>query len=139
MHGVVWLDHQNAQLLTFDDDTMQAQRVQAHTHHTRQHGSGVRTEHEFFGEVCDALNHVPHGLVTGPKQGLADFKHYVNKHRPALLVHLVGWEVSDHTTENQLLAQARAFFLKYDHRAAPPPGEANTATPPHPLLPGTQA
>ncbi|MGZ5171703.1 MAG: hypothetical protein ACXWCY_30160 [Burkholderiales bacterium] len=65
-HGVVLIDHQSAQILQFDPDHTRAQKVKAHTHYTRQHGSGVRTEHEFFGEVCDALTGIAELLVTGP-------------------------------------------------------------------------
>ncbi|MEO8137328.1 MAG: hypothetical protein ABI831_25520, partial [Betaproteobacteria bacterium] len=64
-HAVVWIDHHNAQVLQFDADHMKSQKVKAHTHHTRQHGSKVRTEHEFFGEVCDSLAGVTEVLVTG--------------------------------------------------------------------------
>ena len=36
----------------FDSEHMQAQKVRE----TRQHHSGVRTEHEFFGKVRDAAH-----------------------------------------------------------------------------------
>ena len=55
LHAVVWVDHQHAQVLHIDGGTVQVRKIKAHTHHTSQHGSQVRTEHEFFGEVCDAL------------------------------------------------------------------------------------
>ena len=54
-HAVVWIDHQKAQILQFDAEHVQSQKVKAHTHHRAYHGSAVRTGHEFFGEVCDAL------------------------------------------------------------------------------------
>jgi stalled ribosome rescue protein Dom34 len=119
-HAVAWVDHQGAQILQFDAEHMQAQKVKAHSHHTRQHGSSVRTEHEFFAEVCDALAGIPEVLVVGPKTGLADFRHYVDKHRPALGKQLVGWQTHDHATERQLVALAREFFLKYDRMAGTP-------------------
>ena len=65
-HSVIWIDHPNAQVLQFDaDQVQQARKVKAHTHHTRQHGSSVRTEHEFFGEVSDSLAGATEILVTG--------------------------------------------------------------------------
>mgnify|MGYP000044064270 CR=1 FL=1 len=54
-HAVVLIDHHTAQVLHFDDEHVQSQKVKSHSHYTRQHGGSVRTEHEFFGEVCDAL------------------------------------------------------------------------------------
>ena len=67
-HAVVWTDHQSAQVVQFDAEHLQAQKIRAHTHHTAQHGSIVRTEHEFFGEVCEALNGIAieTRVVPGP-------------------------------------------------------------------------
>ena len=75
-HAVVWIDHHSAQVLQFDAEHVQAQKVKSHQHQTRQHGSGVRTEHEFFGDVCDALAGIQEVLVTGSHTAQADFKHY---------------------------------------------------------------
>lgn len=119
-HAVAWVDHQQAQILQFDAEHMQAQKVKAHTHHTRQHGSSVRTEHEFFAEVCDALAGIAEVLVVGSKTGLADFRHYVDKHRPAVGRQIVGWEHGEHASERQLVALARQYFLKYDRMAGTP-------------------
>jgi hypothetical protein len=116
-HAVVWLDHAQAQVLQFDAEHVQAQKVKAHTHYTTQHGSAVRTQHEFYGELCGALQGISEVLVTGPKQGLADFRHYVEKHRTAIAKHIVGYETVDHPSENQLVALARHYFLRYDRMA----------------------
>ncbi len=59
LHAVVWLDHRNAQIIQFDAEQVEARKLEAVSHDTRQHGSEVRTEHEFFGEVCDALAPAP--------------------------------------------------------------------------------
>ena len=119
-HAVVRIDHQHAEILQFDAEHVQAQKVKAHSHHTAQHGSGVRTEHEFFGHVCDALAGVTEILVVGSKTAQADFKHYVDKHRPALARQVVGYETVDQPTQNQLVAFARQVFLKYDRMAGTP-------------------
>ena len=70
-HAVVWIDHQNAQILQFDAEQVQASKVKAHSHPTGQHGSGVRTQHEFFGQVCDALADIPEVLAVGRALGSA--------------------------------------------------------------------
>ncbi len=119
-HAVAWVDHQQAQVLQFDAEHMQAQKVKAHTHHTRQHGSSVRTEHEFFAEVCDALAGIAEVLVVGSKTSVADFRHYVDKHRPATGKQIVGWEQAEQASERQLVAMARQYFLKYDRMAGTP-------------------
>ena len=119
-HAVVWIDHHSAQVLQFDAEQVQAQKVKAHSHHTKQHGSTVRTEHEFFGEVCDALAGIPELLITGSHTAQVDFKHYVEKHRPALLPQIKGYETVDHPSDAQLVALARKYFVKFDRLAGLP-------------------
>jgi stalled ribosome rescue protein Dom34 len=119
-HAVVLIDHQHAQLLQFDSGPVQVRKFQAHHHNTRQHGSNVRTEHEFFGEVCDALQSFNEVLVAGAHKAQADFRHYVEKHRAHLSPKIVGWETVDHPSEGQLAALARKFFVKHDRMAGIP-------------------
>lgn len=119
-HAVVWIDHQRAEIVPFDAGHSESGSVKAHTHHTSQHGSGVRTEHEFYARVCDALDGITEVLVTGSKTALADFRHYAEKHRAASASHLVGWQTVDHPSQGQLLALAREFFLKHDRMAGVP-------------------
>lgn len=113
-HAVVWLDHHSANILQFDAEHVQAEKVKASSRHTKQHGSEVRTEHEFFAEVCEALQGIGEILVTGSKTAQADFKHYLEKHRPAQVKNVVGYETVDHPSDKQLVALARQYFLKYD-------------------------
>lgn len=119
-HAVVWLDHQTAQVLQFDAEHVQAQKIKSHTHHTKQHGSTARTEHEFFGEVSDALAGIAEVLITGSHTAQVDFQHYVEKHRPATAKQIVGYETVDHPTDNQLIAMARKYFVRFDRMAGTP-------------------
>jgi hypothetical protein len=119
-NAVVWTDHQSAQVLQFDAEHVVASKVHVHIHHTAQHGSVVRSQHEFFGEVCDALDGIPQVLVAGSHTSIADFRHYADKHRPQTAARIVGYEVVDHPSENQLVALARKVFLKHDEMAGIP-------------------
>jgi stalled ribosome rescue protein Dom34 len=119
-HAVVWIDHQHAQILQFDPEHVQASKIKSHSHQTRQHGSAVRSEHEYFAAVCEALAGIHEVLVTGPHQSQADLRHYVEKHRPHLARQIVGYETVDHPSENQLVALARKYFLKYDRMGGTP-------------------
>ena len=74
-HAVVLIDHQTAKVMQFDAERSHLETVKAHAHLTRQHHSKVRTEHEFFAEVCDALQGIGEILVTGSHQAQADFHH----------------------------------------------------------------
>ncbi len=113
-HAVAFIDHQSAQVLQFGTEQVVERKVHEQVHVTRHHHSGVRSEHEFFGAVCNALDGIAEVLVTGGHAGLADFRHYVDKHRPQTAARIVGYEVVDHPTENQLVALARKHFVKYD-------------------------
>jgi hypothetical protein len=113
-HAVVWTDHKSAQVLQFDAEHVLAQKVRTHSHHTAQHGSTVRSEHEFFGEICDALDGITEVLVTGSRTAIADFRHYADKHKPQTAKRIVAYEVVDHPSEKQLVAFARKYFLKHD-------------------------
>ncbi len=115
-HAVVWLDHQTAEITEFDGNEVETSKVKAHSRTTKQHGSSVRTEHEFFGEVCDAFTGIGAILVTGSQTSLSDLRNYVEKHRPQVGAQIVGYEAVDHPTENQLLALARQHFLKHDRK-----------------------
>jgi hypothetical protein len=119
-HAVMWLDHQSAQVLQMHAGEVQKQHLKAHHHNTCQHASDVRTQHRFFGDVCDALAGIGEVLVLGSHQTLSDFRHYVDKHRPATAKQIAGWEPAERLTEGQLLALARRYFAKYDRMAGTP-------------------
>ncbi len=114
-HAVLWLDHHHADVIQFNSDEVHSQKVKDSQHDTGQHNSGVRTQHEFFGTVCDALAGISMVLVTGSHMAQTNFKHYVEKHREHLMPHLVGWETVDHPTEGELVALAKKFFLAHDN------------------------
>ena len=120
LHAVVRIDHQSAQVLQFDAEHVQAERVMAHTHHTAQHGSTVRTEHEFYGPVADALDDVQEVLVVGSGTAPTAFKAYGDKHRPHTARRIVATEVVDHPSGPQLVAMARKYFIAHDRMAGIP-------------------
>ena len=109
-HAVVWIDHHQAIVAQIDANPVSTRRVKAHEHATAQHGSEVRSVHEFFADVCDSVDGVDVALVTGGKTTLADFRHYAEKHRPHTAARIVAYDVVDHPTDNQLIALGRKFF-----------------------------
>ncbi len=119
-HAVVWLDHHSANILQFDTEHVESEKIKASSRHTKQHGSAVRTEHEFYADVCEALKDINEILITGSSTAQADFRHYVEKHRPALAPAIVGYETVDHPSDKQLVALARQFFLRHDRMSGVP-------------------
>jgi len=126
-HAVVLIDHHKAEVLQFDAEHLLAEKIKSRsehrlrTHHSRQPGSDVRTDHEFFGEVCDALAGIAEVLVAGGHTSQTDFRRYVEHHRPQLAKQIVGWETVDHPTEAQLVALAKQHFAKIDRMAGTAP------------------
>jgi stalled ribosome rescue protein Dom34 len=121
LHAVVRIDHKTATIVHFDAEHVQTQTIKAQVHYTRQHGSTVRSEHEFYSGVADALAGVSEVLVVGPGQAHAEFKRYCDKHRPDVGRHIIGTEVVDHPTDPQLVAMARKYFLRHDQMTGTAP------------------
>ncbi len=117
LRAAIHIDHHKAEVLHLDAEHVRTEPIKEHAHYTRQHGSSVRSEHEFFGEVCDAVADVADVLVLGSHTAQADFRHYVEHHRAALLKQIVGWKTVDHPTEGQLAALAREYFIEHDAMA----------------------
>lgn len=115
--GIIHLTHQAAHAIEFDSASSHATNVAQHAHATRQHGSAVRSEHEYFGAVCDLLEDFPRAIVAGGHTTLADFLHYVAKHRSRTAERITAYEVVDHPTDNQLVALARMRFDAFDRLA----------------------
>ena len=113
-HAVVYIDHHAAKVTQFGAGQLAEEKVHTHLQYTRQHGSEVRSEHEFFGKVCDALEAIPEVLVTGGHTATADFRHYLEKHRPLTAARVMDYIVVDHPTDPQLVALARKHFLRLD-------------------------
>ena len=110
--AIVWLDHHSAKVFQFDDEQVQTERIKAHSHHTKQHGSAVRSEHEFYADVCDALNGIEAILVVGSSTAQSDFRHYLEKHRPLVAKQVAGYESVDQPSDQQLVAMGRQYFVK---------------------------
>lgn len=119
-HAVAWIDHHSARVLQIDDQQVLDQKVSEHPHYTRQHGSEVRSEHEFFAEVCDAMAGIASVLVAGGHTAQADFRRYVEKHRPALSSQIAGWQTVDHPTVGEIVKMGRAFFVERGELVATP-------------------
>jgi hypothetical protein len=118
-HGVVQIDLDAAKVLHFDADDFRMRKVTVHRHDAVQHGGAVRSEHEFFAEVCESLESMTWVLIAGGQAAQVDFRRYLDKHRPAMLARIAGWETIDHPTESQLLALARRYLGVHDRAAAP--------------------
>ena len=115
--AIVTVDHHQAVIICLDGETHTTKNVHLHGHNTPQHSAEIRDRHEFYAEVVDGLKGLTEVLVAGHRTGLDDFKHYVEKHRPALADLVIGYETIDKPTEGQLVAFAREYFDKHERLA----------------------
>jgi stalled ribosome rescue protein Dom34 len=114
-HAVVWLDHQEAHVLSFDKEHVESQKVRTRSHHKHQGHAGP--DSAFFPAVLGALQGAHEVLVCGPGSARDEFAAWVRKHRPDAATRLVGSVPSDHPTDGQLVALARKYFVRFDQFA----------------------
>ena len=117
-HAIVWIDHQEAHVLMFDREHVEAQRIRSRSHHSHQ---GKHTDaHSFFKEVSDQLTGTHEVLLTGPGEARTEFKQWCNLHAKGAAHTIVDNVASDHPSDAQLVAMARQYFKKFDQMAADP-------------------
>jgi hypothetical protein len=105
-HAVAWIGPLDVRVIQFDA----APSADQHVHYARRLGSQVRGQHEFFGEICEALAGIRTVLVVGHQEPQSAFRQYVSKHRPALALRIAAWKILDDPTEAEVSKLAREFF-----------------------------
>lgn len=116
-HAVVWIDHREAHVISFNAEDAEAALVHAHGGHRQvhhRHGSigGARENEDpaFFRGVSDAVRACGAILVTGPAAAKLHLYDWWKAHDPAIAAKVAGIETSDHPTDGQILKHARAYF-----------------------------
>jgi hypothetical protein len=116
-HAVVFVDLHCAKIVQFGSQALHEHKVNAHLHLSGQDERNARSQHEFFGKVCDGLDGVAEVLVVGGHTGISDFKHYAQKHRPTVATQIAGYAPVDHPSDNELVALARQWFTHHAQMA----------------------
>jgi stalled ribosome rescue protein Dom34 len=117
-HAVVWMDHQEAHVVMFDREHVEAQRIQSRSHHKHQGKAGDTAA--FFAEVAQALTDTHEVLVTGPGLARNEFRDWCAAHSKSTAAIIVDSIASDHPSDAQLVAMAKQYFKKFDAMAADP-------------------
>ncbi len=117
-HAVVWMDHQEAHVVMFDREHVEAQRIHSRSHHKHQ-GKADDTA-AFYAELAKALAGVREVLLTGPGLARNEFRDWCTSHQKSIAAAVVDSIVSDHPSDAQLVAMAKLFFKKFDAMAADP-------------------
>lgn len=117
-HAVVWIDHQEAHVMQFDHDHVQAQRIKSCSHHKHQ-GKPHETA-GLFVEVASALEGVHEILLTGPGLVRDQFRDWCKSNQASVAKAVVDSVASDHPTDPQIVAMARKYFQKFDQMGLDP-------------------
>ncbi len=117
-HAIVWMDHQEAHVVMFDREHVQAQRIHSRSHHKHQ-GKGVDAV-AFYQSIATALLGSHEVLLTGPGSAHQDFRTWCSAHEPGTSGRIVDSITTDHPSDAQLAALARQYFKKFDALASAP-------------------
>ena len=115
-HAVVWMDHQEAHVVMFDREHVEAQRIKTRSHHKHQGKAGGTSA--FYAEVAKALAGTREVLLTGPGLARNEFRDWCSSHQKSTAAIIVDSIASDHPSDAQLAAMAKQYFKKFDAMAA---------------------
>ena len=116
--AVVWIDHEEAQLIHFDGETTETQRFR-HVDLRRYvyaivggvDEADVVEEPSFYRDVAESLADATEIVITGPSTtAKVEFLKHLHNQAPAILERIVGVETLGRVSDHLLLAEARRFF-----------------------------
>lgn len=120
-HWVVWIDHREARLLSFNDAAHELQVLRAHgggehLHHRAGLGDAGRapTPVAFYEAVATALLPAGEILLTGPGTAKGELMRHLEQKHADLARRVLKVESLDHPSDGQLLALARRSFKTLD-------------------------
>ena len=121
-HAVVWLDQQQARVISVNAEGFDEASIHSPAHHIHRHAKGPNEAKEhpedakrFFHDLAKALVDYQEILVVGPATAKLHFVKYVHQHAHDLEPKIVGVETVDHPSDAQIVAYARKYFLSADH------------------------
>lgn len=112
------MDHHDAQVVMFDLEHVEAQRIPSRLHHKHQGKAGDTVA--FYAEVAKALDGTHEVLVTGPGSSRNEFRDWCTSHQKGIGAVVVDSIASDHPSDAQMVAMGKKYFKKFDAMAAGP-------------------
>lgn len=120
-HAVVWMDHRDARVFTFnassaDKSVVHSHQLQPHLHRkSNSIGDGrAAADPAYFDDIAKALQDTHEILLTGPANAKLELKKHLEQKWPQIAKKVVGVESADHPTDGVLLDHARRYFLAAD-------------------------
>ena len=118
-HHLVYIDHDQAQLLPIDP-LDEGFAVAAAAYELRPRAGATRARDDvFLGKVCEALGSSGGVLIVGPAASTSEFVDYLREHAPDAAARIVGVAAAETPNDPQIKGHAwRAFHA---HRLSPAP------------------
>jgi hypothetical protein len=124
-HAVVWIDHRDARIFTFN--AAESDKLVVHAHQPQPHlhrkansiGDGrAPGDPDYFDQVAKALDGAGEILIAGPANAKLELKKHLDEKWPAIARRIVGVENADHPSDGALLDHARRYFTAADRMRA---------------------
>jgi stalled ribosome rescue protein Dom34 len=123
--AAVWIDHTQARLIQFDEETSSTRviRPEGGTPHLHHRANSVADGHlpedqAYLHAVARALAGIDMVLVAGPANAKLELLKHIARHDPQLLEKVSGVQTVDHPTDGQLVDHARHHFRMAGRRSA---------------------
>ena len=118
-HVVIWVDHQEAHILFYDqekDQIIHSNAKQLHLHHKANViGSGNAPEDShFFEAILAQVIDVSEILILGPGFAKIELQKYAVEHHIGIAKKIIDVKTVDHPTDRQVLAYAKEYFKRSD-------------------------
>ena len=116
---VIWLDSEIAKIFALnvsgiEKSSLKKGGMDHHLHNKKDNPGDSHLDH-FFRDLAAKIHLADELLILGPGRAKSDFRNYLEVHEHTkLFKKIVGFENSDHPTDNQIFATARQFFKTYD-------------------------
>jgi hypothetical protein len=124
-HAVVWIDHREGHVFSFNATAADKLVVHAHLPQTHLHrkanaiGDGrAAPDPAYLDEVAKALKGAGEILIAGPAGAKLELKKHIDRDWPDIARKVVGVESADHPTDGALLDHARRYFVAADRMRA---------------------
>ncbi len=124
-HFLVWVDHEVAKIVNFNDQeamcsVVRSARGHPHLHHkANARGSGhVGIDKDFMERIARELESAGAVVIAGPASAKTELVQHIYQHHAKLASCLSGVETLDHPTDGELIAFGRRFFRADDRMRA---------------------
>jgi stalled ribosome rescue protein Dom34 len=114
-HACIWIDHKHARI--FEVGTVEKaspdSRMVAHLHaHDSRIPGSSKVDAAMLRQIAETVAEASAILIMGPGTARLVLADFLQEHHPGLASRIWGMEATDHPTDAQIMARARAFFAR---------------------------